>query len=105
MKKVVEQEEKHLNHMKKKKKLLMKALNDFIINDDSHLTDYHLLIENMNHIQESRNRKYWIYESERDAKNWLVCMRILKSLQKCYENDCRKIQSLISKVHNGPLTA
>ena len=103
MNKVIELE-KQVQNTKKKKKLLIKALNKSIMNDDSHLTDYHFLMNNMT-TQENRNREQWAYESEKEAQNWLACMRKLKHLRKCYEKDCQKIQSLINKIHNGPLAA
>ena len=103
MKRVI-QLEKQLDAKKKQRKILMDELNKSIMNDDSHLTDYHLLIKKMD-TQENRNREHWAYESEKEAQNWLACIRILKHLLKCYENDCKKILSLIKKVHTGPLAA
>lgn len=103
MNKVIELE-KQVQDTKKKRQLLIKTLNKSIMNDDSHLTDYHLLINNMT-TQENRNREHWAYESEKEAQNWLACIRKLKHLLKCYEKDCDKIESLIKKVHKGPLAA
>ena len=104
MKRDIEQLEKQLDAAEKQKKALMNKLNQSIMNDDSHLTEYNLLIKKIN-TPESINKKYRTYENEKEVQNWQVCRKILTDLINRCKTDCHDIQSLIGKIHVGPSIA
>ena len=104
MKKDAEQLEKQWNGIKKQKHTLMNKLNQSIMNDDSHLTEYNLLIKEID-TPENINKKYRTYENEKEVQNWQDCRKILTDLINHCKRDCQKIQALIDKIHNGPSIA